>query len=265
VGAAVGVESGGEFAVGVEVGAGVEVGVEVEVGRGRGRRGAVSDLPSDALTYETVVAEYFLGLRGAGLMLSPLDVELVRAWKLRGIPVPVVCRGLRFGYERALAAAPSGAPPRSVRALRLAVEDEWRAYRASRVAHGDPGDPPHADVAARAGAALALLDAAARRATSPAIAAAHAAAAAALAAAAEGRGAEAGALDAALQAADVAALRAWARDLAPAAREAVGRFCALRAGPRARTCTRAAHRAALLAHARDYARGAGLTLVSGTV
>ncbi|MFL5260788.1 MAG: hypothetical protein ACJ79L_00060, partial [Anaeromyxobacteraceae bacterium] len=94
----------------------------------------MSDLPSDALTYETVVAEYFLGLRGAGLMLSPLDVELVRAWKLRGIPVPVVCRGLRFGYERALAAAPSAAPPRSVRALRLAVEDEWRTYRAARVA-----------------------------------------------------------------------------------------------------------------------------------
>ena len=34
----------------------------------------------------------FLGLRGAGLMVSPLDQELVAEWERRGLPVAVVCR-----------------------------------------------------------------------------------------------------------------------------------------------------------------------------
>jgi hypothetical protein len=225
----------------------------------------VSELPAASLTYETVVAEYFLGLRGSGLMLSPLDLEVVRDWKLRGVPVPVVCRGLRFGYERAVAALlPGAAPPRSVRALRLAVEDEWRAYRAGRLAVEQPPPDELAITAARAAAALERVRAAARAASRPAIAAAHARAAAELAAMADGpRSPEA--LEAALDGADDAALRAWARGLSPCDRAAVGRFCAVRAGPRAAGCTRAAHRAALRAHARDYARGAGLTLLCGSV
>jgi hypothetical protein len=225
----------------------------------------VSELPAEALTYETVVAEYFLGLRGSGLMLSPLDLEQVRAWKLRGVPVPVVCRGLRFGYERAVAALPpGGAAPRSLRALRLAVEDEWRAYRSGRVAIELPATDELALAAARAAAALARVRAALRAAPHPALAAAHARAAAELAAlAAEPRSHER--LDAALEAADDAALRAWALSLSPCDRAAVGRFCAMRAGPRAAGCTRGAHRAALRAHARDFARGAGLTLLRGSV
>ena len=197
----------------------------------------MSDLPRHALSYETVVAEYFLGLRGSGLMLSPLDLEQVRAWKERGVPVPVVCRGLRFGYERAIARLPpGGAPPRSVRALRLAVEDEWRAYRSGRLAIEAPPPDDRAMVASRAAAALERARAALRAAPHPALAAA-----------------------------DDRALRAWARGLTPAERAAAGRFCALRAGPRPAGCTLGAHRAALRAHALDFARGAGLTLLRGSV
>jgi hypothetical protein len=222
----------------------------------------VSDLPAEALTYETLVAEYFLGLRGAGLMLSPLDVEQVRAWKLRGLPVPVVCRGLRFGWERAVAAlAPGAAPPRSLRALRHTVEDEWRAYRSARCAPGEGGDAS-ALVAARAAEAVRRLRAA-ERAAAGALAEAHARGAAAVEAAAATGSPDA--LEAALAAADDGALRAWARALAAEARAAAGRFCATRAGSRAPGCSRAAHREALRAHARDFARGAGLTLVAGSV
>ncbi|HEY6097845.1 MAG TPA: hypothetical protein VIW03_00350, partial [Anaeromyxobacter sp.] len=86
----------------------------------------MSSLPASALSYHAVVSEYFLGLRGAGLMISPLDAELVAEWERRGVPVAVVCRGLRRGLERAAEERPPGAPPpRSIRALRLAVEDEW--------------------------------------------------------------------------------------------------------------------------------------------
>ena len=70
---------------------------------------SMSDLPAAALDYQAVVAEYFLGLRGSGLLLSPLDQELVAEWERRGLPVAVVCRGLRRGLED-LAERRAGAP-----------------------------------------------------------------------------------------------------------------------------------------------------------
>ena len=66
----------------------------------------MSEIPRDELSYRNVVAEYFLGLRGAGLMLSPLDAEQVAEWEQRGIPVPVVCRGLRRGFDEHVASHP---------------------------------------------------------------------------------------------------------------------------------------------------------------
>ena len=46
-------------------------------------------------------------------MLSPLDQELVADWERRGLPVAVVCRGLRRGWEDlAQRRAPGAAPPR---------------------------------------------------------------------------------------------------------------------------------------------------------
>ncbi|HEX9050737.1 MAG TPA: hypothetical protein VF841_09415, partial [Anaeromyxobacter sp.] len=98
----------------------------------------MSDLPSSALDYRTVVTEYFLGLRGSGLMLSPLDGDVVADWERRGVPIAIVCRGLRRGLEDLAERRASG--PRSIRALRFAVEDEWGAYRAQRV--GDAPAPP---------------------------------------------------------------------------------------------------------------------------
>jgi hypothetical protein len=115
----------------------------------------MSELPQSALGYRAVVIEYFLGLRGAGLLVSPLDEEQVADWERRGVPVAVVCRGLRAGLEAL--AAERRRPPRSLRALRLAVEDEWRAYRSGRV--GDaPAPTGEASVAeGRLAAARAIL------------------------------------------------------------------------------------------------------------
>ena len=112
---------------------------------------AVSDLPSSALDYAAVVSEYFLGLRGAGLMLSPLDEEIVAGWERRGIPVAVVCRGLRCGLEQLPASAGPRAAAPSLRALPLAVDDEWRAYQSGRV--GDAPPPPARPPSPRRGSA----------------------------------------------------------------------------------------------------------------
>src|SRR5215208_3571174 len=78
-------------------------------------------------------------------MLSPLDGDVVAEWERRGLPVAVVCRGLRRGLEEL--AERRASAPRSLRAIRLAVEDEWHAYRNARV--GDAPPPPVEEAAAR--------------------------------------------------------------------------------------------------------------------
>lgn len=223
----------------------------------------MSELPEAALGYRTVVTEYFLGLRGAGLLVSPLDEEQIAEWERRGLPVAVVCRGLRAGLE-ALAAERRG-PPRSVRALRFAVEEEWRAYRSGRVGDAPPPTGERAIAGGRLEAARALLEdaAGAARAAPPPLAAAYRAEAAALAALA----ATAGLADveAALAAADGRLLGAWTRSLPPPERAALGRRLRLVAGPRPRGASLRAHRETLRAHLGDAARRAGLTCLRGSV
>jgi hypothetical protein len=219
----------------------------------------MSELPQSALGYRAVVIEYFLGLRGAGLLVSPLDEEQVADWERRGVPVAVVCRGLRAGLEAL--AAERRRPPRSLRALRLAVEDEWRAYRSGRV--GDaPAPTGEASVAeGRLAAARALLEDAAGGA-GPALAAAYRGEAAALAC---GGPATLERVEAALAAADARLLLAWARSLPAPERAALGRRVRLVTGSRPRGASLRGHRETLRAHLLDAARRAGLTCLRGSV
>jgi hypothetical protein len=223
----------------------------------------MSDLPAEDLGYQAVVAEYFLGLRGAGLLLSPLDQELVAEWERRGVPVPVVCRGLRHGM--AAAAEERRGPPRSLRALRLAVEDEWRAYQSGRV-----GAAPAPAAVAEGEAAARRLDEARER------LAAGAAGAGTLAGAyreahralleVEGRpGSPAERADAALAAADAQLLRGWLAALPRAERAALGARTRRLAGARRRGESPRAYRRSLRAHLLDLGRQAGLTWPGGSV
>lgn len=222
----------------------------------------MSDLPAEALDYQAVVAEYFLGLRGAGLMLSPLDQDLVGDWERRGLPVAIVCRGLRRGLED-LAERRAGSP-RSLRALRFAVEDEWRAYQHGRV--GDAPAPPgeEAAAAARLAAARDLLSCAGlgveeeRR-------DGYRAAWRALAAAGAHPGSPLERVEAALAAADARILAAWLRGLPPPERRALGPRLRLLSGPRGRGGSPRAYRETLRAHLADLARAAGLTCLRGSV
>jgi hypothetical protein len=228
---------------------------------------AVSDLPQESLSYQAVVAEYFLGLRGAGLLISPLDAELVAEWERRGLPVAVVCRGLRDGLDDASRARlPGAALPRSIRALRFGVEDAWRAYQAARVGEA-PSPPPEAAAAARRLAAARALVAEARRGAAGPRRAAYDAAATALAGAdrAGGEASPLAALDVAFAAADAAMLTAWLTALPAAERAAMGPRIRLRAGPRPRGASRRAHRETLRAHLGDLAREAGLSPLRGSV
>jgi hypothetical protein len=223
----------------------------------------MSDLPPDALSYQAVIAEYFLGLRGAGLMISPLDQELVAEWERRGLPAAVVCRGLRRGLETLVEQrAPGASPPRSMRALRFAVEDEWNAYQRHRV--GDSPPPPTEAAAAevRLLAARALL-ADAGRAADPPHRDGYRDAWRALGASYHGSPLER--VEAAIALADARILQAWLGSLERPARAALGPRVALLSGPRRRGESRRAHREALRTRLLDLAREAGLTCLRGSV
>jgi hypothetical protein len=223
----------------------------------------MSDLPHDALDYQAVVAEYFLGLRGSGLMLSPLDQDAVADWERRGVPVAVVCRGLRRGVEE-LAGRRAGAP-RSIRALRLAVEDEWRAYRQDRVGDAPPppaGEQGHAQ--ARLDAARDLVAAAGARARAE-HQGGYRAAWRVLSAADARAGSPLERVEAALAAADGAVLAAWLAVLPAPERRALGARVRLLAGARGPGASPRAHRETLRSHLFDLAREAGLTCLRGSV
>src|SRR5512138_1527760 len=204
----------------------------------------MSDLPADALDYQAVVAEYFLGLRGSGLMLSPLDQEVVADWERRGLPVAIVCRGLRRGLED-LALRRAGGP-RSIRALRLAVEDEWHAYREARV--GDAPAPPGEAEAAETRLSRARdLVAEAGREADGAEREGYRAAWRALAAAAAHDGSPLERVEAAFAQADARILAAWLSGLPAPERRALGPRVRLLAGPRARGASPRGYREALRA------------------
>ncbi|MFT3914599.1 MAG: hypothetical protein QM704_10915 [Anaeromyxobacteraceae bacterium] len=223
----------------------------------------MSELTQDSLDYTLVVAEYFLALRGSGLLLSPLDQELVAEWERRGIPVAIVCRGIRHGLER-LAEEGQARPPRTLRAVRGAVEDEWRTYRHGRV--GDqPGPPGEAEAAARRLEAARARLADASRDAPEALRDAYRTAWRALETVEAFSGTPLERVAAAISAADGRLLAGWLRGLPRPERAGLGARVRLLGGSRPRGTSRLAHKEALRAHLLDLALEAGLTPLRGSV
>ncbi|MDY7229813.1 hypothetical protein [Hyalangium rubrum] len=88
----------------------------------------MSLLPEGA-SFEELVQDYFLAVRGGGLMLSALDTELLTSWARQGVPYEVVARGITRSAEKALWDARPGEPVlRSLRACKRQVEAEIKKY-----------------------------------------------------------------------------------------------------------------------------------------
>lgn len=88
----------------------------------------MSYLPEGA-SFEERVQDYFLAVRGSGLMLSALDGELLFEWSRSGVPFEVVARGIRRSAERALFDARPGEPIlRTLRACRRQVDAEIQKH-----------------------------------------------------------------------------------------------------------------------------------------
>ncbi|MFP2911161.1 hypothetical protein ACLESD_40250, partial [Pyxidicoccus sp. 3LFB2] len=99
----------------------------------------MSLLPESA-SFEELVQDYFLAVRGAGLMLSALDTELLTTWAREGVPFEVVARGINRSAEKALWDARPGEPVlRSLRACRRQVESEIKKYRELSAGRGGSG------------------------------------------------------------------------------------------------------------------------------
>ncbi|MBZ4422514.1 hypothetical protein [Myxococcus sp. RHSTA-1-4] len=102
----------------------------------------MSLLPESA-SFEELVQDYFLAVRGAGLMLSALDTELLTTWAREGVPFEVVARGISRSAEKALWDARPGEPVlRSLRACRRQVEAEIKKYRELAAGAGAPEPNP---------------------------------------------------------------------------------------------------------------------------
>lgn len=99
----------------------------------------MSLLPESA-SFEELVQDYFLAMRGSGLMLDALDAELVTSWAEQGVPFEVVARGIARSAEKALWDARPGQPVlRSLRACRRQVETEIKKYRERSAGAGSEG------------------------------------------------------------------------------------------------------------------------------
>jgi len=97
----------------------------------------MSLLPPQA-SFEELVQDCFLAFRGSGLMLSPLDLQLLSSWRSTGVPFEVVARGIRKAAEKVLWDARPGEPAlRSLRACRKAVEAEIEKHRSRAVGRGE--------------------------------------------------------------------------------------------------------------------------------
>ena len=101
----------------------------------------MSLLPEGA-SFEERVQECFLAFKGAGVMISALDAELVSEWAAQAVPFEVVARGIRRAAEQALWDARQGEPAlRSLRACRKQVNVEIRKYLDRAVGGGEGGGP----------------------------------------------------------------------------------------------------------------------------
>lgn len=97
----------------------------------------MSLLPEGA-SFEELVQDYFLAVRGVGLMLSALDTELLTSWAREGVPFEVVARGIQRSAEKALWDTRPGEPVlRSLRACQRQVQSEIKKYRRRHAGAGE--------------------------------------------------------------------------------------------------------------------------------
>jgi hypothetical protein len=100
-------------------------------------------IATDAEAYFRGVARAFLARRGAPLMLSAAEVDLVADWRKAGVPLDVVLEGIERTFER----RPAGDRPRgrgpTLAYCRAEVERAMARWRDRRVGEAGRSLPRH--------------------------------------------------------------------------------------------------------------------------
>ncbi len=110
------------------------------------------------MTYFQSVSRAFLARRGAPLMLSPAEVDLIAAWEKAGLPLDVVLEGIERTFDKPAAKSRRGGRGPGLAYCRPEVERARRRWLERRVGESRPGAPAE-DRSAKAARAA---DAAAR-------------------------------------------------------------------------------------------------------
>jgi len=96
--------------------------------------------------YFTEIEDEFVKRRGSHILISPLDWSLIETWKQRGVPLPVVLRGIHASFDAYDGRARRGRKVNSLFYCQQEVEALFLEYCESRVGsngHGGtaPGTP----------------------------------------------------------------------------------------------------------------------------
>lgn len=68
------------------------------------------------------LTDFFTRVRGGGLMLSPVDLELARRWEEEGLPLELCCRAIQAAADAHREARPGLPVPRHLAYYAPAVE-----------------------------------------------------------------------------------------------------------------------------------------------
>jgi hypothetical protein len=96
----------------------------------------VSLLPADEINFVDLVGEAFLAVRGTGLVLSPVDVELLRGYEAAAIPAPLLIRTIFLAAERRRDHGKP--PPASLSSIRRSLDAAARRFQAGQARAVEP-------------------------------------------------------------------------------------------------------------------------------
>ncbi len=103
----------------------------------------MSLLPADELTFVDLVGEAFLAVRGTGLVLSPVDVELLRRYEAAAIPPPILIRAILIAADRRRAHGKPSHP--SLSAMKRSLDAAARRFQHGQVRDAEPVAPEELD------------------------------------------------------------------------------------------------------------------------
>ena len=93
-----------------------------------GGSGSAEVAPEEAEYFQRI-EEHFGQRRGGPLILSPRDWQLVQRWREKGIPLPVVLRGINLAFDRFAASGPRPDRLNTLSYCAQHVETTWEEHR----------------------------------------------------------------------------------------------------------------------------------------